>query len=143
MRIFFDTNVLLNSALNEPGGAESERCVRLCGAGTHDGWIAWHSISNVHYVIRGRTKSKTYATQTIAKLLAWAEVAETKKPDALAAISYGMTDFEDALQLAAALACGADVILTRNTEDFKASFIPVMTPEEFLAKHAPVTPPHA
>jgi len=44
-----------------------------------------------------------------------------------------MRDFEDALQLAAAVACGAGVILTRNTADFKASPIPVMTPEEFLA----------
>mgnify|MGYP003560021681 CR=1 FL=1 len=31
------------------------------------------------------------------------------------------------------LACGADLILTRNTADFKASTVPVMTPEEFLA----------
>jgi hypothetical protein len=28
--------------------------------------------------------------------------------------------------------CDAGVILTRNTTDFKASPIPVMTPEEFL-----------
>jgi len=43
----------------------------------------------------------------------------------------------DGLQLAAAVACGADVLLTRNTDDFKDSPILVMTPEEFLAAYPP------
>jgi len=30
----------------------------------------------------------------------------------------GMNEFEDALQIAAAERCGADVIVTRNTTDF-------------------------
>lgn len=135
MRLFFDTNVLLNSALDEPGGNESGQCIFLCGAGAHEGWIAWHSLSNVHYVIRNRTKSKTYAIRTVTELLAWAEIAETTKTDANAALSYEMRDFEDALQLTAAVACGADVLLTRNTKDFKASPLPVMTPEAFLAAY--------
>lgn len=139
MRLFFDTNVLLNSALGEPGGTESEQCIFLCGTGIHEGWVAWHSLSNVHYVIRSRTKSKTYATRTVTELLKWAEVAETMKSDANTALSYGMNDFEDALQLAAAMACNADVVLTRNTTDFKSSSIPVMTPEEFLAQFSPGT----
>jgi len=139
MRLFFDTNVLLNFALDEPGGAESKQCVMLCSTGVHEGWIAWHSLSNIHYVIRGRTKSKTHSMRTIISLLNWAEVAETTKSDANRAIAYDMRDFEDALQLVAAEACGADVLITRNTKDFKASAIPVMTPEEFLAAH----PPHS
>jgi len=32
-----------------------------------------------------------------------------------------MRDFEDALQVAAAMACGAQFIVTRNERDFKAS----------------------
>ena len=139
MRLFFDTSVLLNSPLKEPGSKESDECICLCGDGIHEGWIAWHSLSNIHYVVRSRTKSKTYATHTVTELLAWAEVAETTKSDANRAIAHGMSDFEDALQLVAAEACGADVLITRNTKDFKASAIPVMTPEAFLAVH----PPHS
>lgn len=139
MRLFFDTSVLLNSPLKEPGSKESDECICLCGDGIHEGWIAWHSLSNIHYVVRSRTKSKTYATHTVTELLAWVEVAETTKSDAMKALSYGMGDYEDALQLAAAEACAADVLITRNTKDFKASSIPVMTPEEFLAAHGPPT----
>ena len=75
-------------------------------------------------------------------LLKWAEVAETTKADARKAFSYGMRDYEDALQLAAAEACGADVLLTRNTKDFKPSPITVMTPEGFLAHLSHPPPQH-
>jgi len=44
-----------------------------------------------------------------------------------------MPDFEDALQAAAARACGASVIITRNEKDFLASPVAAMTPEAFLA----------
>lgn len=46
---------------------------------------------------------------------------------------HGVADFEDALQIASAVAGGAAVIITRNTEDFTGSRVPAMTPEEFLA----------
>ncbi len=41
-------------------------------------------------------------------------------------------DFEDAMQHYSTLNQGADVIVTRNKDDFSASVIPVMTPQEFL-----------
>ncbi len=43
-----------------------------------------------------------------------------------------MKDFEDALQCAAALACGADVIVTRNLEDYQLSPINAVTPTQIL-----------
>ncbi len=132
MRVFFDTNVLLDGYYQRAGAVASERAVMLCGGGAHQGWIAWHTLSNAFYLVRGHSKSAPTAFQFITDLLAWTEVSATTKPDALAAVGYGMADFEDALQVSAAIACAADIILTRNTDDFKASVLPVMTPEEFL-----------
>ena len=43
-----------------------------------------------------------------------------------------MTDFEDAMQVAAARACGARFVVTRNTRDFRRSPIPAITPQEAL-----------
>lgn len=51
-----------------------------------------------------------------------------------------LSDLEDAMQIAAAAACQADVIVTRNIADFSASPIPVMIPEDFALRWAP-TPP--
>lgn len=45
-----------------------------------------------------------------------------------------MSDFEDALQVAAALAANADFIVTRNLQDFRRSPLPALTPPQFLQK---------
>lgn len=42
-------------------------------------------------------------------------------------------DFEDAMQYYTALSAKADLIITRNGKDFKASRLPVMTATEYLA----------
>ena len=53
------------------------------------------------------------------------------------AIDLPMADFEDALQVAAASACGARSIVTRNARDFARSPIPAVTPAEALARLMP------
>jgi len=46
-------------------------------------------------------------------------------------------DFEDCLQDECALENHADYIITRNTDDFKNSSVPALTPADFLQKHRP------
>jgi hypothetical protein len=50
------------------------------------------------------------------------------------ALSSNISDFEDAVQHFAALSTDCEVIITRNTRDFKFSIVPVLTPEEFLKR---------
>ena len=47
--------------------------------------------------------------------------------------------FEDALQVAAAMACGAQFVITRNERDFKNSPVPALNPDAFLRRY-PVAP---
>jgi predicted nucleic acid-binding protein len=133
MTLFLDTNVLLDGYFQRVGAAASDALIARCDGATLSGTIAWHTLSNAFYLVRGHSKSSAIAFQFITDLLAWAEVAQTAKADALWALKSGVSDFEDALQLSAAISCAADVVITRNTSDFKSSAVPVMTPEEFLA----------
>jgi hypothetical protein len=48
------------------------------------------------------------------------------------AIASRFTDFEDAIQYFTALGSDMDVLVTRNTSDFKQAQLPVNTPEAFL-----------
>ena len=48
------------------------------------------------------------------------------------AASLPMADFEDALQVAAARACGARCVVTRNLADYARSPIPAISPQEAL-----------
>ena len=95
--------------------------------------MAWHTVATLAYLIE-RQQSAVSARDFIGGLLGWADVAQTTRADAQAALSLPMVDFEDALQAAAAMACGAQFIVTRNERDFKASPVPALTPEAFLRR---------
>ncbi len=45
-------------------------------------------------------------------------------------------DFEDAMQVGAAIACTADYIATRNVRDFRKSPIPALTPAQIVVRLA-------
>ena len=137
MRLLIDINVLLDVALLRLGAPASARLLTLCGR-QHEGWLAWHSIATLAYLIE-RQRSAVSGRELIRGILVWADVAKTGQPDALAALELPMPDFEDALQVAAAMACGAQVIVTRNIRDFKASPVMARTPETFL-RQFPVSP---
>jgi len=47
-------------------------------------------------------------------------------------IASGFGDFEDAMQYSSAMREQADIIITRNKDDYTASQIPVYEPQEFL-----------
>ena len=53
------------------------------------------------------------------------------------ALFSAMPDFEDMLQYHAAIAAGADVIITRNKKHFPKDNIPILTPIEFLEQSSP------
>jgi predicted nucleic acid-binding protein len=132
MRLLLDINVLLDVAFQRPGEAASTKLIGLCGAG-HEAWVAWHTLATLAYLIE-RQSSASEARAFIQGLLEWAGVAPTTHADAMQAVALPMPDFEDALQAAAAMACGAQVIATRNVRDFKGSPVPAMTPEAFLRR---------
>jgi predicted nucleic acid-binding protein len=133
MRLLLDINVLLDIAFQRPGEPASAALIALCGR-RHDAWLAWHSVANLAYLIE-REQSPADARRFIRGMLGWAEVAVTQRSDALAALDWPMNDFEDALQAAAALSCGAQAIITRNGPDFRNSPVATMTPEAFLTRY--------
>ena len=132
MRIFVDTNVLLDVFLNRSGKPGSLQVLNACVVPGNDGWITWHRLSNGFYIVRRETKTLDEAKRFASELLLWCNVATVGTPEAIAAESMDISDIEDAMQIAAALACKADAIVKRNTTDFTNSPIPVMTPEEFI-----------
>ena len=134
MRLLIDINVVLDVALQRHGAPGSARLLALCGR-QHEAWLAWHSIATLAYLIERQKKSAISSRELIRGILGWADVARTGRPDALAALELPMRDFEDALQVAAAMACGAQFIITRNERVFKASPVPALNPEAFLRRY--------
>lgn len=133
MRLLLDINVLLDVLLQCPGEAASAALIGRCD-GSHEAWLAWHSVATLAYLVE-RQRNAAEARAFIADTLGWAQVATTGHTDALAALDWPMPDLEDALQSAAAVACGAQYVITRNERDFVASPVPALSPEAFLARH--------
>ena len=136
MRLLLDINIVLDVVFQRPGEPASSELIAQCSQ-QHQAWLAWHSVATLAYLIERQQNSAT-ARGVITALLTWAHVASTGHKDALQALELPMPDFEDALQVAAALACGADCIITRNERDFVAAPINVFAPEAFLARYPKV-----
>jgi predicted nucleic acid-binding protein len=134
MRVFLDTNILLDVLLNRPGlVADSEAVILRCESNGDAMFIAWHGLATAYYLLkRGRTEAE--AMVEVDKILQWARIADASDASARAARAMSFGDFEDALQAAAAEACAAAVIVTRNITDFARSRITAVSPTEFLLR---------
>ncbi|GHU52401.1 hypothetical protein FACS1894200_12960 [Spirochaetia bacterium] len=60
------------------------------------------------------------------------DIISVDKSDCVAAFNTGIP--EDSLLAVCAMKWNADYIITRNIDDFTASPVPAITPEEFLAQ---------
>ena len=76
-------------------------------------------------------------------LLAALEVPSVGHRDALGWRTAGVSDFEDALQVACAVVGAAGVIVSRNIADFTGASVPVITPEDFLTAFPKLPTPEA
>lgn len=131
MRVFLDTNVLLDVYLKRAGEPGSARVIAACGEPWNQGFVAVHTLSNAFYLIE-RQRTRAEAWEFIRDVLAWAAVSEIGTADAARTQQMGMGDFEDALQIVAAEGCGAEVIVTRNIVDFLGKTpLRVVLPEDF------------
>ena len=131
MKLLLDINIILDVVFDRSGAPASSTLIATCGP-QNQAWLAWHTVATLSYLIE-REKDAATARAAITDLLTWAQVATTGHTDALQALQYPMSDFEDALQVAAAQACGANYIITRNVRDFVKSPIAAVTPEKFIA----------
>ena len=127
-----DTDVLIDVALDRrPYSGPSSALLDRLESGGRRAFVAWHTLSNFHYLVtpaRGDAETRDF----LAELVRFVAVAPADTAALRYAVSLPMADFEDALQVAAARACGARHIVTRNVRDFARSPIPAVTPREAL-----------
>lgn len=131
--ILLDTDVLIDVALDRaPHADASAELLDRIEVSPRGAFVAWHTISNFYYLVapsRGARDTRDF----LVELTSFVTVSPTDTEALRYAAALPMADFEDAMQVAAARACGAEVIATRNVDDFKASPIPARTPGEVLS----------
>ncbi len=133
-----DTNVVLDFlSRREPFAATA---LEIFWAGLEKRavlYVASLSFSNVYYVLRKQTNPSA-ARSLVGALAKLVIIAAVDASVVQAAISSPFADFEDGLQHdAAASVLVIQAIITRDLHDFRASSLPVLTPEQALTELAP------
>jgi hypothetical protein len=125
--------VILGIPLGREGARSSEHTLQVCGELSHVVFTSWHTLSTISYILAKARDDQT-ARAFIGDLLDLIEVGPSSTELARKALAIGLNDFEDAMQVVVAEAVAAEMIVTGNLMDFSQSPVPVIDPENFLAR---------
>ena len=144
MKILIDTNLpitYITSRETDPDKESVNKVMELCAYDDVEGFLAFHSVSNMWFVmthIKDRNTGAAVFTKSevreniidLCKIITVVGADTEAVIDALENDKF--PDFEDCLQEKCAITAGADYIVTNNTKDYRDSLIPAITPKEFL-----------
>lgn len=120
MKLLLDINVLLDVLLGrEPWADAAARLLTAVEGGEASGFVAGHTITTIYYVV-AQARDRRTAKRAVRDLLVIVDVVPVTAQDFDEALALSMTDFEDAVQAAAAIRIEADYIVTRNEKDFRS-----------------------
>jgi predicted nucleic acid-binding protein len=130
--ILVDADVILDVALDRtPHANASAAFLARLERRPYRAFVAWHTLANLYYLLRP-SRGAGDARGLLLNLTTLLVVVPTNPEDFRFAGSLEMEDFEDAMQVAAARACGARVIATRNLRHYRRAPIEARTPAQLL-----------
>ncbi len=133
MKVMVDTNVVLDVLLaREPFVDSAAEIFGLIEQSKLEGFLCATTITTVDYLL---TQSITGAEsrRALQHLMELFELAPINRPVIEEALRSRISDFEDAVVEQAARLAGVDIIVTRNTKDFRKSDVKTLDPEELLS----------
>ena len=130
-RVFLDTNILIDLAMERQCRSEAEMIWELADNSAIDIFATTLSYANAAYVMRRLPLDERYAR--LYALTKGISIVPLSKEHITAAIAHPTKDFEDILQYQCARAADCEVIVTNNAKDFtEFCTLPIMTSSEFL-----------
>lgn len=135
MKVFLDTNVLIDIADNRGNALLTETILNLGKTGKIQNCVSYLSYANINYIKRATPRAERY--QLIRRLRQGITVLPCDSTQLDIALSHeDVRDFEDLLQFQCAVAAGCDVIVTNNTRDYmEFCTLPLMTARDFLLNY--------
>ncbi len=135
MRALIDTCVVIDALESREGFEKDAQNIFLAAANNAFlGYISAKAVTDIYYLMHRYTHSDKTSRETLNKLFTLFDVLDTAGIDCRKAVPSPVSDFEDAVMIETALRSEVDCIITRNTEDFARSPVPVLSPREFLQR---------
>jgi predicted nucleic acid-binding protein len=131
--LFIDTDVIIDFLTDrKPFSREAAIILTLIEQKKLKGYVSSMTFSNLYYVLR-KFESHNKIISKLDSLSKMVSILKVEEQTIKNALLSGFKDFEDSIQYFCATDNKrVDVIITRNTKDYKNSGIPVMTPGDFL-----------
>ncbi len=131
-KLFLDTNVIVDLlGEREPFYDSIAKIATLADKGNIQLMVSAFTYPTVYYLL-SRFEDKEIVKEKIRKFKVIAETSDLTDKIINKGLSSRFNDFEDSLQYYCAVETDCNIIITRNSKDFKASEIPVFTPYEYL-----------
>lgn len=135
MKVFLDTNILLDVLVERDNQRFTENAAKILGLGA-DSVIELNmsvlSITTIAYVLKNMT---SHRKKSIMKdLTSIVKVLPSLPEHVSNMLDNPMKDIEDALQVQSAMEGQCDIIVTRDIHDFQDSELPVITPDDLLGR---------
>ncbi len=135
MKLYLDSDVLLDLLMDRaPFADDIAQVITISRASNVQLCASPITITSINYII-GKIENQSKARSQVKKLLQLVAIENVGQTEISSASNSIFNDFEDAVQNFCATNAGHEIIITRNTKDYKASELAVMTPSEYLAKH--------
>jgi len=135
VRVLIDTNVVLDFLLErEPFFQDVELLFQAIDSGQVIGYVTATTLTDIFYIARRHTRSFVQARQAVSETLTGMVICSVDRAILEAAFRSGVVDFEDAVQIACAVAQGLEAIVTRDTQGFLSSPVPILSTQELLQR---------
>ena len=129
-----DANVIINfiTKREDPYKDACFEVMKLCAENAFEGYIAFHSLSIIWYVIKKQeTEEKARAwLSNICDMLTVTGATQALIKEAVKNSDFH--DFEDCLQDKCAVHANAEYIVTCNAKDFQLAKTKIVTPDVFV-----------
>jgi len=124
MKVAFDTNIILNAAMNRSGAEDANALIQSVISGKITGIVTANSITDIHYIVRKRVNEEAART-AVYNVLSIFDVVPVDAEACMAALNLPMKDYEDAVMAVCAKREGADCIVTGDTGFIRENGSPV------------------
>jgi len=134
MNVLLDTNIVLDYILKrEPFFKSANTIFRWSYEQKITSYISASALTDIYYLVK-QARDKVVAINFITDLVQFIQIAAVDKSVIISALMSDFTDFEDAVQNAAAKNIGITHIITRNIKDYKKSSLIIQSPDIFVKK---------
>ncbi|BBD65540.1 hypothetical protein NIES4072_07850 [Nostoc commune NIES-4072] len=126
MKVLLDTNIVLDFLLH------AELLFQKIDSGRVVEYVTATTLTDIFYISRRHTRSIEQARQAVSEMLTAMVICPVNRAVLESAFGSGLADFEDAIQIACAIAQRLDAILTRDTQGFLSSSLPILSIHKLL-----------